>query len=261
MMNPLKVMSITGATMEVSEKSAGERSAGNRPVGLNSLSRCMTLFVLLAWGLVTAMGCATPVNDQAAPAFTEAPPAHTAVQAQDEERLVHEETEMDEAYRDPWGYRLGIGDVVMVNVWREPILSGETFVRSDGRISINLLGDVDAAGRTPMELRDEIQSALAEYIENPVVTVTLQSPTSQKYYVVGEVKSPGEFDLITDLTLLQAIARSGGFTDWASRRNLLLIRHTPQGEERVRINYDDVVRGQSEVGNIPLKANDTLVVP
>ena len=165
------------------------------------------------------------------------------------------------AFTSEDGYRLGIGDVVVVNVWREPVLSGETFVRNDGRISINLLGDVDAAGRTPMALRNEIQDRLSDYIENPVVTVTLKNPTSQKYYVIGEVKAPGEYDLITDLTFLQAIARAGGFTEWASRRRVVIIRHTEDGEERIPIRYDDIVRGREGAQNIVLQANDTIVVP
>ncbi|NLJ28517.1 MAG: hypothetical protein GX433_10955 [Deltaproteobacteria bacterium] len=159
------------------------------------------------------------------------------------------------------GYKLGIGDILTINVWREPILSGETFVRNDGKISMNLVGDVQAAGRTPMELRDEIQEKLSEFIENPVVTVTLKMATSQKYYVIGEVKSPGEYDLVTDITFLQAIARAGGFSEWADKDDIVLIRNGQKGEERIKINYKEIVKGKKPQQNILLQANDTIVVP
>ncbi len=237
-------------------------------------TNALVWLALLVWGLLTMAGCATPMNGGGAGISPASSQAATVAQKPETAPAAGTEdtwavalastggtTEAQEPAPGQEGYRLGNGDVVMVNVWREPVLSGETFVRSDGRISINLLGDVQAQGRTLMELREEIQTKLSEYIESPVVTVTLKNPTSQKYYVIGEVKSPGEYDLITDLTFLQAIARAGGFTDWASRKNVVVIRHAQGGEERIRINYEDIVRGQPGAENILLKANDTIVVP
>jgi polysaccharide export outer membrane protein len=157
------------------------------------------------------------------------------------------------------GYLIGKGDIIEVNVWKEPMLSGETFVRTDGMVSLPLLGDVKAEGRTPMELREEIKSKLEEYVESPTVTVILKGPVSQKYYLAGEVSKPGEYDLTKDLSFLQAMARAGGFTEWADKNDILLIRMENGVENRIRINYKDIVKGKGE--NIHIKANDTIIVP
>jgi polysaccharide biosynthesis/export protein len=158
-------------------------------------------------------------------------------------------------------YTIGKGDVLEISVWREPMLTGETGVRNDGMISVALLGDVKAAGRTPMELKDEIQSRLKEFIEEPAVTVTLRTPASQKFYVVGEVKTPGEYNLVTDLTVLQGIARAGGFTEWASKNKILLLRNENGVERRIKVNYKKIIKGQDASQNLTLRVGDTIVVP
>ncbi len=156
-------------------------------------------------------------------------------------------------------YVIGKGDILDITVWREPMLSGETLVRGDGMISVGLLGDVKAAGRTPMDLRDEIQRRLKEFVATPSVTVTVKSQTSQKFYVIGEVNKPGEYELAKDLTVVQAIARAGGFTEWASKDNIVLIRKENGVEKRIKVNYKDFVKGK-EGENPELKGNDTIVV-
>jgi polysaccharide export outer membrane protein len=156
---------------------------------------------------------------------------------------------------------VGKGDVLEVTVWREPMLSGETVVRSDGMISVALLGDIRAAGRTPMELRNEIQNRLKEFIGEPAVTVTVRTPASQKFYVVGEVRTPGEYNLVTDLTVVQGIARAGGFTEWASKDKILLLRKENGVEKRIRINYKDIIKGEDSSQTLVLRAGDTIVVP
>ncbi|NLI80366.1 MAG: polysaccharide export protein [Deltaproteobacteria bacterium] len=158
-------------------------------------------------------------------------------------------------------YRIGKGDVLDISVWREPMLSGETLVRSDGMISVALLGDVKAMGRTPMELRDEIQNRLKEYLGEPAVTVTVKTPVSQKFYVVGEVRTPGEYDLVKELTVVQAIARAGGFTEWAVKDQILLIRKEGSSERKIKINYKEIVKGKDSGQNLTLRADDTIVVP
>lgn len=223
------------------------RSIGHKVKTLYA-RRFLAFLLLIAGYFLGTAACATPMNGGEMTQAIQDPPEQV------QQEMVHTPSLHE-------GYRLGIGDVVVINVWREPVLSGETFVRNDGRISMNLLGDVDAVGRTPMALRGEIQDRLSDYIENPVVTVTLKNPTSQKYYVIGEVNSPGEYDLITDLTFLQAIARAGGFSEWASKRRVVIIRHTEHGEERIPVSYDDIVRGRDTAQNIVLQANDTIVVP
>ncbi|MGV8048749.1 MAG: polysaccharide biosynthesis/export family protein [Anaerolineaceae bacterium] len=158
-------------------------------------------------------------------------------------------------------YVIGSGDVLEITVWREPMLTGEALVRNDGMISVALLGDVKAAGRAPMDLRDEIQRRLKDFVAEPAVTVTVRTPVSQKFYVIGEVRTPGEYDLIKDLTVVQAIARAGGFTEWAAKDKIQLLRKENGVEKRIEINYKDIVKGKDAGQNQALKANDTIVVP
>jgi polysaccharide export outer membrane protein len=158
-------------------------------------------------------------------------------------------------------YSVGKGDVLEVSVWREPMLSGETVVRNDGMVSVALLGDVRAEGRTPMELKNEIQSRLKEFVGEPAVTVTVKTPASQRFYVVGEVRTPGEYNLVTDLTVVQGIARAGGFTEWAVKDKILLIRKENGVERRIKINYKDILKGKGGTQNLILRAGDTIVVP
>ncbi len=158
-------------------------------------------------------------------------------------------------------YEIGKGDVLDISVWREPMLSGETVVRNDGMITVALLGDVKAVGRTPMELRNEIQTRLKEFIGEPAVTVTVRTPASQKFYVVGEVRTPGEYDLVKELTVVQGIARAGGFTEWAAKDRVLLIRREGPLERKIKINYKEIVKGKDSGQNLTLRANDTIVVP
>jgi polysaccharide biosynthesis/export protein len=162
---------------------------------------------------------------------------------------------------DAGTYSIGKGDVLEVNVWREPMLSGEVVVRNDGMISLALAGDVPAAGRTTMDLKLEIQERLKKYLGEPVVTVILRTPASQKFYMVGEVKTPGEFDLIKEMTVVQAIARAGGFTEWAKKDKLLILRSEGGVEKRISVNYGDIVKGKAIEQNILLRANDTVIVP
>ena len=158
-------------------------------------------------------------------------------------------------------YLIGKGDVLEISVWREPMLSGETIVRNDGMISLPLIGDVQAGGRTTLLVKKEVQERLKEFISEPVVTVMLRIPVSQKFYVLGEVNAPGEYDLVKDMNILQGIARAGGFTEWASKSRMLLLRKENGHEKRIPINYNDIVRGRDLGQNLPLRADDTLVVP
>lgn len=158
-------------------------------------------------------------------------------------------------------YKIGIGDGLEINVWREPMLSGDTIVRRDGMISISLLGDVKAVDRTPMELKAEIQESLAKYATNPTVTVIVKTPASQKFYVIGEVKTPGEYDLVKAMSVVQGISRAGGFTEWAAKDKILLLRKENGQEKRIQVNFKHVVKGKEGAQNVQLLANDTIVVP
>ena len=137
----------------------------------------------------------------------------------------------------------------------------QVLVRTDGKITFPLLNDVQAAGRTPMELKNEIESKLKDYISAPVVTVTVVTPGSQKFYIRGEVVNTGEYDLQKDLTVLQAFALAGGFTEWASKKEIILLRNENGEEKTFRINYKDIIKGENISQNMKIQANDTVIVP
>lgn len=158
-------------------------------------------------------------------------------------------------------YAIGKGDVLEISVWREPMLSGETVVRNDGMISLALAGDIQAAGRTTMDVKEEIQTRLRQFIGEPVVTVMLKTAASQKFYVIGEVRTPGEYDLIKDMTAVQGIARAGGFTEWAKKDEIIILRKEGGIENKIPVNFKEIVKGRSVSQNIMLRANDTIVVP
>jgi polysaccharide export outer membrane protein len=159
-------------------------------------------------------------------------------------------------------YRIGAGDVLEISTWKEPELTRrEVLVRVDGRMSFPLLGDIPAAGMTPVELTDTIQKGLTNYVTAPVVTVTVTNPGSQRVYVLGEVLRTGEYPLTKNLTVLQAFALAGGFTQWASKDEIILLRKAGTKEKIYKINYKDIVKGRDVENNLILQADDTIVVP
>ncbi|WP_028575379.1 polysaccharide biosynthesis/export family protein [Desulfonatronovibrio hydrogenovorans] len=158
-------------------------------------------------------------------------------------------------------YIIGKGDVLDIIVWKEPELSSQVKVRVDGRISMPLVDDILAAGMTPVELKQELTGHLSEFIEGPEVTVIVQNQISKSYYVLGEVAQQGEFPIEKDITLLQALAKSQGLTEWASKRNIFILRQTDDGEERISIDYREIIRGNDPAQNIRIMPGDTLVVP
>jgi polysaccharide export outer membrane protein len=159
-------------------------------------------------------------------------------------------------------YKIGSGDILEIITWKEPDFSREeVLVRIDGKITFPLLGDIQASGRTPLQIKKDIETGLKDFVDNPIVTVTVRSPGSQKFYILGEVRKTGEYDLIKDLTVLQAFALAGGFTDWASKKEIILFRNEGGKEKIIRINYKNIVQGKDFRQNIHIKANDTIIVP
>ena len=159
-------------------------------------------------------------------------------------------------------YKIGSGDILEIMTWKEPDFTrGEVLVRLDGKISFPLLGDVQAAGRSSMEIQKDIESGLKDYIDNPIVTVTVKNPLSQKFYILGEVKKTGEYPLIKGLTVLQAFAIAGGFTDWASKKEIILLRYESGKEKVYNINYKKIVNDKNFSQNISIKTDDTIIVP
>ena len=163
---------------------------------------------------------------------------------------------------DKKSYIIGCGDILEITTWKEADFTlAEAFVRIDGKITFPLLDDVQAAGRTPMELKNTIQTKLKDYVDNPVVTVNVTNPNSQRFYILGEIANTGEYPLIKQLTVLQAFALAGGFTEWASKKEIILLRHERGKDKIYRINYKDITKGKDFSQNLKLQADDTIIVP
>ncbi len=159
-------------------------------------------------------------------------------------------------------YQIGIGDVLEIITWKEPDFTRQNIgVRTDGKISFPLLNDVPAAGLSPMELKYNLEAGLKAYVEHAVVTVHVTNPVSQKFYILGEVGRTGEYPLVKHLTVLQAFAVAGGFTEWASKKEIILLRHEGGKDKIFRINYKDIAKGKDFSQNLKLKADDTIIVP
>jgi polysaccharide biosynthesis/export protein len=158
---------------------------------------------------------------------------------------------------------IGNDDVLAINVWKEPdISSREIPVRSDGKISLPLVGEVQAAGRTPLALEQDIKARLKSYIADAEVTVMVQRINSQKYNILGQVTKPGSYPLTNSATVLDAIAIAGGFRDFAKQKSIYILRQNPDGtQSRLPFNYKNVVKGQDSAQNVKLQPRDTIVVP
>jgi polysaccharide export outer membrane protein len=160
-------------------------------------------------------------------------------------------------------YYIGPEDVLEVIVWRNADLSKVVTVRPDGRISLPLLGDIEATGLTPTQLTTSIVAKLKQFKETPTVSVILQQVNSYGVYVLGEVAKPGRYFLKSKTTLLQAITNAGGFTPMAARNKIVVFRWA-EGQNRevkLKASYDDIVLKDTSNQNVILKPGDTIVVP
>jgi polysaccharide biosynthesis/export protein len=158
-------------------------------------------------------------------------------------------------------YVIGPEDVLTIDVWKEKELSGPVPVRPDGKISLPLLNDVQAAGLTPMQLMSSLTEKLKKYVSDPTVTVTVTTINSRKVYILGEVTRPGAFPLVPDMTVLQALTTAGGPTPYAKTSKIYILRSQNGVQNKLAFNYKQVVRGGSPEQNIFLKSGDTVVVP
>ncbi|MBI3805571.1 MAG: polysaccharide biosynthesis/export family protein [Nitrospirae bacterium] len=156
---------------------------------------------------------------------------------------------------------LGAEDVIEILVWKNDALSRQVFVRPDGKISLPIIGELQAAGLTPTQLRDSIKERLQEYKETPEVSVIIREVNSYAVFVLGEVAHPGKLQLRSKTTLLQALSLAGGFTQYADTSGILLLRRSGGGEERIRISYSDIIKGKNTEGNLLLQRGDTILVP
>jgi polysaccharide biosynthesis/export protein len=159
-------------------------------------------------------------------------------------------------------YVIGDDDVLEVNVWKEQDLCRTIPVRSDGKISLPLVGEIQAAGRTPVQLEEEITTRLRNFITEPAVTVMVQKINSLKFNVMGQVVKPGAYPLTTTTTIVDALATAGGFRDFAKKKSVYVLHANPDGTEtRISFNYSAFVKGKNPRQNIRLQPGDTVVVP
>jgi polysaccharide export outer membrane protein len=164
------------------------------------------------------------------------------------------------AVADP-NYVIGPQDVVDISVWKEPELSRSVPVRPDGKISLPLVNDVQAAGLTPAQLGAQITTSLTKYVTNPQVTVIVSQINSQRIYILGEVARAGSYTLLPEMTVLQALSDAGGFTAFANSKKIYVLRQDNGKQQKVPFNYKDVVSGKDPGQNITLKPGDTIIVP
>lgn len=160
-------------------------------------------------------------------------------------------------------YIMGPEDVLEITVWKNADLSKQVQVRPDGRISLPLIGDVSAVGRTAAQLTEEISARLKSYMENPTVSILVREVNSYQIYVLGEVNAPGKYPLKSKTTLLQAITIAHGFTQAAARNKIVVFRFGKDGEglNKIKASYDDIVLRDGSDQNIELKPGDQIVVP
>jgi polysaccharide biosynthesis/export protein len=158
-------------------------------------------------------------------------------------------------------YKIGPQDLLRIDVWKEPEITRTVPVRPDGKISLPLLNDVQAAGLTPMELSAVIGDGLKKYITNPQVTVTVSEINSRRVYVSGEVVRAGAFPLLPNMTVLQALSSSGGFSQFAKLKGIYVLRVEEGKQVKHPFNYKDVVSGKAPEQNILLQPGDVIVVP
>lgn len=159
-------------------------------------------------------------------------------------------------------YRIGADDVLTVNVWHEPEVSRNVPVRPDGKISLPLVGDVQAAGLTPTELQNELAARFTKFLTNPEVSVIVAEIRSQRVNVLGQVLRPGTYALIPPMSVIDAVATAGGLREFAKPNKIYVLRTLPTGQvERLRVQYNNVLKGKHGSEDVLLQTRDTVVVP
>jgi len=156
-------------------------------------------------------------------------------------------------------YEIGSSDILEISVWGEEGLSRQVTVRSDGYISLPLIGDVYSSGKTPPALQKDIESALLKYIKDPHCAVIVIEPRSKRFYVEGQVMQPGQFLVDRDMYLTHVISLAGGFTEWANRSSIIVLRYAQDKQIRLEVDYTKIVKGKLK--DIPIQPGDTIIVP
>jgi polysaccharide export outer membrane protein len=208
------------------------------------MKKGLKLACLALLALVTVAAWAQNDSDENAPKPEKAPPAEA----------------QPSAPSVPVDYTIGADDTLKISVWKEPDMSVTLPVRPDGKISMPLLDDVQAAGMTPMQLAGSIREKLKKYIADPRVTVVVTAMNSQRIYLLGEVVHPGPTPLLPGMTVLQALS-TAGFTQFANLKAIYLLRTQDGQQTKIPFNYKDAIKGRGTQQNLVLKPGDTLVVP
>jgi len=181
--------------------------------------------------------------------------------AQQEKEVLSKKQAQSEIKADSNDYVIGPEDVLYINVWREEAITRTVPVRMDGNISLPLIDDVQAAGLTPLQLKEILTEKLKKFVDTPNVSVTVMEANSFRVYVSGQVRTPGVFRLRSETSILQIIPMAGGFTEWADQKKILIIRKEGGKEKRITVNYKKIVEGDDSGGIFILKAGDTIIVP
>jgi polysaccharide biosynthesis/export protein len=158
---------------------------------------------------------------------------------------------------DPHKYEIGPEDILFIKVWREPDFTFPAAVRPDGKITVPLAGEIDAAGETPIQLTQNLTTLLSRYLNNPDVSVFVTEVRSKKYYIDGEVNRPGSFPLVTRITILEALSHSGGFKDFANTKKIRILR----GGKVSFFNFKAVTNGKHLEQNLQVENGDHIIVP
>jgi polysaccharide export outer membrane protein len=214
------------------------------------LPACILLSPLFCWGqagdgnLKPSAGTAAPLELASAPKNAAASILASRAKPRDD------------------SFVIGADDVLAVNVFKEAEVSRTVTVRSDGKISLPLVGELQASAKTPKQLEDEISSELSAFIPDPAVTVIVQEIRSQHFNILGRVLHPGSYPLTNSATVLDAIALGGGFVDFAKQTSIYILRANSDGTQtRIPFNYKDVIKGKHPEQNVKLESHDTVVVP
>lgn len=167
-----------------------------------------------------------------------------------------------DAVRGEAEYVIGVDDVLNVIVWRNEAFTKIVRVRPDGKITLPLINDIQAAGVTPGRLRDVITDALTDYLDSPKVSVIVQEVNSAKITILGEVRKPGVYPLRAHMTMFDAVALAEGFSDFASPNHIVILRKNGGGEvTRLRVKYWDAIKGRVDIRELMLETGDTILVP
>jgi len=179
--------------------------------------------------------------------------------SQDKKDVTSQKVQQSEIVTDSDQYVIGTEDMIYIYVWKEEALSRTVPVRIDGKISLPLVDDIQAAGLTPLQLKKELAKKLSKFIDNPSVYVTVMAANSYKVYVSGEIKQPGVQLIRSQVSLVKLIIMVGGFTEWADQKKILILRKEKDANKRLIANYKKIIAGEEP--DIAINQGDIVIIP